>query len=630
MKRCLMATATLLLALAPITSNAVSPGNSDSYAGSGVSLEMTRLPGTVLNPGDEIGFRLVSEQDAYVIVFNIDTGGFVNLLYPAKGERPVHVRAGETYLIPDDNRELLVVEGNTGVEFIFVLAVPQRDDIDRRELDYLGKSNDLPRDERYRIDGDPFIAANIIAGELVRGISRIEGVFLDYNYFFINDRVTYPCYLCGECDGGQPDSDCSDYIIAANFDEERPFTYPLRRGYEMIEPAATPMLEDLDVSQSNDDRTFGQYESDDGTVNVNFYPYNSEVYYETRETLSGATDVNVYLYDPYWYDPYYAGWYYAPRYSVGFSWGYPSFWWGFNWGYWGGYYCSAWYWPRCYTYYDHYRYYSGYYDGGYRYRPEKYKDKYKGGDVGGGGSPAYKDKYRSRSNTYTTAYAQAAKRDSKLQLASGNLGKSNRSALGRVTSSKAYRNAKSRDSYKSYNKNTIVRNANRKPDSRAGNKYAQKSRNYTPRSRSSYGTKSATYKSRNRTGDAGYKSPAGKKNTSLKPRAKNYRNSTYRSGRTGGVKPKSRATTPKSRSSNRSYKGTTRSGTKNKGVKSNRGSSSKRTGKSSYKSPSRSSRSPNRSAVKSSRPSGSRSSARGTSGSRSGGGRSRSGGKARR
>ncbi|MGD8414413.1 MAG: DUF4384 domain-containing protein, partial [Candidatus Latescibacterota bacterium] len=227
MTRCLIAALAAIAAFAPISSNAVSQYNSGSYSGGAVMIDMTQPLGTVLNPGDEIGFRLVSDVDAYAIVFNIDTEGYVNLLYPARGEKPVHVREGETYLIPDDSNELLVVEGRTGVEFLFVLVVPDRDDIDRRELDFLGKANDLPADERYRIDGDPFIAANIIAGELVRGISRLDGVFLDYAYFFINERVAYPCYLCNECDGATAGG-CDGYLVTANFDQNRPLTYPMQ------------------------------------------------------------------------------------------------------------------------------------------------------------------------------------------------------------------------------------------------------------------------------------------------------------------------------------------------------------------------------------------------------------------
>jgi hypothetical protein len=624
MKRCLIAALVALSALATISSNAVSQDNSTSYSVGGVSLAMTQPPGTVFNPGDEIGFRLESESDAYVIVFNIDTEGYVNLLYPAKGERPVHVREGGVYMIPDDNSEVLLVEGRTGVEFLFALVVPDKDDIDRRELDFLGKANDLPAEERYRIDGDPFIAANIIAGELVRGISRREGIYLDYNYFYVNERVAYPCYLCGECDGAVQNG-CDGYIISSNFDQERPLQYPMRRGYEMIEPAATPMLEDgTGMADAGDSRTFGQYESDDGSVNLNFYPYNSEVYYETRETLTGGTDVNVYLYgDPY-YEPWNYGWYYYPTVAVGGWWGPPSFWWGVNWGWWGGYYCSSWYWPRCYTVWDNYACHYGYYDGGVRYRPERYKDKYRDGTLDGGRSP-YKEKVNT-SGAYQTAMSQAGKRDSRMKVASRSVTGTSRTAKYRTGSTTSHTNTIARGT-RAIGKSTRVRNLGNTSGSRAKQSYVQRTRtSYTPRTRKAYGVSSPTGKTRN-TG------------TSIKPRNRTgtRTNKTYRSGKS----------TPRTRSSNSAYKRGSTPTSRTSGKKSyTRGTSkrsapksvapkrtsSSRSSKSGYKPTTRKKQSSGKSrpAVKSGRSS-SRSPARNSGGSRkSSGTRSKSGGKGRR
>ncbi len=620
MKRCLLHTLAVICILAPAVSSAVTPDNSESYTNQGVLLQMTRTEGSVLNPGDEIGFRLQANQDGYLVVFNIDTEGFVNLLYPARGERSVSVREGETYLIPDDNNELLLVEGITGVEFVFALIVPERRDIDRQELDFLGKANSSPREDRYRIEGDPFIAANIIAGELVKGISHSEGVFLDYTYFFINERVAYPCYMCGECEGLQPDPDCADFLITSNFDQDRPFRYPLQRGYEMIEPAASPTTEDgLATGPLTDDRTFGQYASDDGTVNINFYPYNSEVYYETRETLTGATDVNIYMnqWDPYWVDPWYSGWYYAPRVSVGFYWGYPSFWWNFNCGYWGGYYCSAWYRPRCGGFYDGYGNNYGYYDGGYRYKPERYKDKYYNGDIAGGRT-GYKEK-TARPELYQTTYAQAAKRNSGMRIASTSVkGSRGSSSSTRVKSRTAVASSGSRSSY---NKTTRVKNAGTRTSSKSRHTYAAKSaRTYTPRSRGTYSGNNTTVKS----GRTGYTGTRNK--TTYRPVAprSNTKSSIQRGRSSTGH--------PKSRSMQRSYTGS--SSSKSRTGKStytgrSSSSSSKRSSSSTIKRSSGSSRSKSSSSVRSSGRSSSGSKSR-SSGRNSSGGRSKSGGKGKR
>jgi hypothetical protein len=628
MKRCLIAAFAALFALAPINSDAVSPDKPNSYPSGGVVLEMTQPPGAVLNPGDQVGFRLQSQTDAYLIIFNIDTEGYVDLLYPARGEKPVHVRDGETYPIPENKDESLVVEGNTGVEFVFVLVVPDRDDIDRRELDFLAEAGELPPEQRYRIDGDPFIAANIIAGELVRGISHREGVSLDYTYFYINDRVAYPCYLCGECDGAL-EGGCNDYVVTANFDQSHPLAYPLRRGYEMIEPAAEPGLEDTaGLAEAGDERTFGRYESDDGTVNINFYPYNSEVYYETRETLTGGTDVNVYMYGyPYYYDPWYYGWYYYPSVSLGFYWGPPSFWWGFNWGWWGGYYCSAWYWPRCYSLYDYYWCNYCWYDGGYRYRPERYKDKYKAGDFTGRRSP-YKEKYGT-SSAFQNAYAQSIKRDSRMKLASSTLKRTSAKSqtLARETRTRGESLARGA---KSIGRTTHLRTRGNASASRAKYAYTPRTRSsYAPKSRKSYGVVSPDYgKSRGtslrpRTPRSGAYQPAHRSGTAKTSRSR----STYDRTRRSRV-------VPKSRSAAGTYKRQPATQRSTKGVNSGRSRSSSNRGRSAYKPPSRSNRSSagsgRRPAASSSRSHSSRPSGRSSGRSSGSGGHARSGGKGRR
>jgi hypothetical protein len=429
--------------------------------------------------------------------------------------------------------------------------------------------------------------------------------------------------------------DCADYIITANFEENRPLAYPLRRAYEMIEVAATPALEDVDVSQATgDDRTFGQYESNDGTVNINFYPYNSEVYYETRESFTGAQDVDVYVYgaDPGWYDPWYSGWYYYPTTRVSFYWGWPSWGWGFGWGYWGGYYCSAWYWPRCYRVYDSWCYDYCYYDGGYRYRPERYKDKYKGGGGIDGGRTGYKDKYATTSTAYRTAYAQAAKRDGRMKLASGNVRTTTKSGYTRTKTASAYPTVKDRGGYRSLSKTTRVRNFGTKRSASTKYAYAQKSRKYTPRTRSSYGVNSKGTNARTR----------GTGTTTLKPRTPrsgSYKSPAYKSGKSRTTSrsaykrsPASRShVTPKSRTSGKRYSTSPRKSSSKATYKSGPSSSKRRSSsKSKYKAPSRSNRPSGRSSsVKSSRSAPRKSSGK-SSGSRSSGGRSKSGGKSRR
>jgi hypothetical protein len=274
-------------------------------------------------------------------------------------------------VVPADNAEL-VVDTQTGVEFVFALAVDDLSAIDTAELDRL-RGADLNGGEPYRIDGDPFIAANMIAGELVRGVSH-RGVYFGYTYFYVNERVEYPCYLCGACDGIADDPACTDYRVVQNFDRRETLSYPLKRAYETVAGDAEILADDgasVVVPEGSD-------------VDVNFYPYGVEA--RAVDPFQTTLWSDGYLYDPwYWYGPYY------PYYGTG--WG-ISIGWGWGWNYWGGYYCSGWYAPCGYdSYYD-------YPSGGYT-SPEKFKAKYK-----------------SDASTLTTTRGVASQRDGSLRIAS--------------------------------------------------------------------------------------------------------------------------------------------------------------------------------------------------------------------
>ncbi len=359
----------LLLCIASTSSLAVTNGTAGGDGG--VMLRANVPMGTVLGTGDGIAFEYQTRTDAAVLVFNIDSQGFVHLLYPT-GSVEVS-RALQTYPVPADGAEL-VVDAATGVEFVFALAVADPTVIDAAELDRL-RGTDTGGGEPYRVDGDPFVAANMIAGELVRGVSH-RGAYFGYTYFYVNERVDYPCYLCGACDGTADDPACTDYRVVQNFDRRNPLTYPLKRAYETVTGDADVLADEgahVEVPPGSD-------------VDVNFYPYGVEARAVDPFYSSMWNDY-------WWYDPIYWGVGY-PYYGPGWSW---SIGWGWGWGWWGGYYCSGWYAPCGWGYYDGYY---DYYPGGSYATPEKFKAKYKS------------------ASTLTETRTVAAQRDGSLRIAS--------------------------------------------------------------------------------------------------------------------------------------------------------------------------------------------------------------------
>lgn len=396
MKRLLMFLSAACL-LAASTANAVSTYKKTSYTDGGVVLRASAAKGSILNPGEQISFTYQTSEDAFVVLFNIDTEGYVHLLYPYD-TAPEMAQARRTYRVPAGQDKLLV-SGETGMEFVFAVTVPFRGALDDEELAYLRDVESRPIEDRYRIDGDPFLAANIIAGELVRGVSHRNGVFLDYTYFYVNQRVDYPCYLCGDCAGQAASGMCDQYDLVANFDRSFPLTYPLQRAYDAVERGTPAGGSDVQLTRQE---TVG-----DDDVNVSFYPYSVEVRYVTRPRVY-ANDwgwYGSYWYDPFWDDPWSCGWVYYPGWSYPWYGHYSG--WSFGWGYWGGYYCSNWYWPR----YHHWRdyYYNDYWDYA-GYNRAKYKT-------------AYKERSNSlyRDNALVSVRERSVKRNPSLRIASRNL-----------------------------------------------------------------------------------------------------------------------------------------------------------------------------------------------------------------
>jgi hypothetical protein len=338
----------LLLAVLAAPASALTSASQSTDGG--VTIRPNVSVGEVLDPGDGVSFQYQSARNGALVVFDIDTQGYVTLLT----DDPVAVEAHESGELPGDGSKLFA-EGEPGVEFIFAVAVPNRDAIDSSALESLRGGN-------RQITGDPFIAANMIAGELVSNISQ-HAVFMGYTYFYVSERVEYPCYLCGNCDGAASKNDCEGYRVVQNFDRGTSLQYPLARGYDMVDLASNNSSDSSgdDVAMPSDD-----------DVDVNFYPYGSEVHYADPVALNA-------WYDWGWYDPYY--WYYPGCYpyysypgwsfSIGFGWG-----WGWGWGCgYPGYYCSGWYAP-----YYGCGYYPYYPSGGYG-TVTPYKTKYKSNNV---------------------------------------------------------------------------------------------------------------------------------------------------------------------------------------------------------------------------------------------------------
>ena len=314
------------------------PGHSASSAEElAVTVELLGERGAVYGRGKEIGISLIASRDAYVVVYNVDSEGYVHLLFPADG-RPARVAGGKTHILPEPGSDSRwETGGKTGVEYIHALAVDERSRLDEDELYFLSKNERLSEEKRLRVDLDPFLAFNMIDEEIVRDADG-DPPATDYTYFYINRRVDYLCAKCHspEAVADPYGSECPEVRIEriAYADDPR---YPYPQLYDI---RYAREAEDEDARSAADDR--GESDEEDG-----YDEYDDE---DTKVYLSLSSG----SYAHPWYSPwpYYGGSY--------FGWGlYPvwdpfwsSFYWNIWWSdyYWWPYY-SSWYPSYPYWYY---------------------------------------------------------------------------------------------------------------------------------------------------------------------------------------------------------------------------------------------------------------------------------------
>ncbi len=289
----------------------------------------------VYRSGNEIRLSFQTTKDAYVVVYNIDADGYVQLLYPEDG-RPVLSKGRTTYFLPPPGKNLTWEAGSTtGVEYIHALAVTEPGRLNEDELYFLSRGDRLPEEKRLRVDSDPYLAFNTIDEEIVRD-AESDPPATDFTNFFVNKRVDYPRYLCAKCHSPEklPDPyamECPEIVIDEIAYEERP-QYPYPPLYD-VRHAGEQAADENYSSDGYADSWLDEENNEDAADDTH---YRMSIAYSTYNPYSPYFGPSLLFYDPFYWDP---------------------FWWGFGWSWtWGyGYWSPGWYWPH-YGWASHYRY----------------------------------------------------------------------------------------------------------------------------------------------------------------------------------------------------------------------------------------------------------------------------------
>ncbi len=180
-----------------------------------VEIWSDRGDGAIYHAGELAEICIRPAQDCYIIVYEIDTDGYLRLLFPQDCYGDGFVRAGHIYRIGRGAHARFYVSGPSGIAYIHVIASyePFRRlywngcrgyETYGYEVSW-GNFNDywgcaLPS----RVYGDPYIAMETIDEFICPDLIEEGLVWADFTYFYVDARVPYPRYVCYDCHGFNP------------------------------------------------------------------------------------------------------------------------------------------------------------------------------------------------------------------------------------------------------------------------------------------------------------------------------------------------------------------------------------------------------------------------------------------
>ncbi|NOT33636.1 MAG: DUF4384 domain-containing protein, partial [Candidatus Eisenbacteria bacterium] len=176
----------------------------------GVEVWTDRGADGVYRPGDRMEVRARLTDDAYLLVYEIDSEGLVRVLYPDRGSSGL-AEGRTTLRLPSERSEMdLVVEQAVGEGFI--VAIASEEPFDRlpwylqpydEAAEAIGYEGEVDPEEGVtedgRIVGDPFVAMERIRRRVIDRDSDTESFSTSYSTYYVHTKVRYPRYICNDC-----------------------------------------------------------------------------------------------------------------------------------------------------------------------------------------------------------------------------------------------------------------------------------------------------------------------------------------------------------------------------------------------------------------------------------------------
>jgi hypothetical protein len=181
--------------------------------------------GAVYYPGQRIRVYFRASRDCYVTIYNVDTQGYVHLLYPAASSDEHFIMGGVTYRVPSRRAPYdLIVAGPSGIEYVEAVVSmepfharlpwyldPQYGEWEENPWSLYGSDyEDYAEDYDYYVErgivrGDPFLAIQSINRRIIPTDYPSSYYATAYTSFYVDRRVNYPRYLCYDCHWDYPE-----------------------------------------------------------------------------------------------------------------------------------------------------------------------------------------------------------------------------------------------------------------------------------------------------------------------------------------------------------------------------------------------------------------------------------------
>ena len=200
---------------------AASAGDDYDYAAESlrVSVWLDRDEDDIYQRGDEQRVTFQTNEDAYAVVYRIDTEGLVTVLWPRDRLDDGFVFGGHEYRLPGREAPALRVEESEGEGYVEAIVSRYPFDLRALEVDFLGDDGGEPY--AFRVAGDPFLAMNEVNYAVTGLKDSADDVVTNYARYYVHRQVDHPRYLCAQChdnDGPRYDPYAAHCTLVIDYD----------------------------------------------------------------------------------------------------------------------------------------------------------------------------------------------------------------------------------------------------------------------------------------------------------------------------------------------------------------------------------------------------------------------------